>query len=236
MTEDTAKIGPASSRNIVYEILKNQIMSLQIAPGTRLSENTLSAQMNTGRVQVREALAQLVEEGYIVVYPHRGTEITRIDFSRIQQAVYSHTVLEQAVIRELCGRELREEQYLQMDATMAEKTRDQERDEVLDFLMSEQQLHYLLAFFCGRAYIWNVFRTMDCDLMRVRYLLYRTYGSYVASFSLASMERPKVESRLLLSNIKRMDAEAACLICASYFNTILGSADSLRSLYPQYFA
>ncbi len=236
MADIKTRVGPAGSRNMVYEILKNQMLSFEIKPGERLSENVLSAQMNTGRVQVREALAQLVEEGYIVVYPHRGTEVTKIDAGRIEQAVYTHTVLEQAALRELCGKKLKEEEYLQMEATMADKDGNRGLNEELDFLMAEQQLHYLLALFCGKEHIWDVFRTLDCDLLRVRYLLYRTYGSRIASFSLAGMERSKVEGRLLLGNIRRMDAEAACLICANYFNAILGSASSLRSLYPQYFA
>ena len=62
------------SRNQVYELLKKRILCMELQPRDMLSENTLSAQMKAGRPLVREALAQLVEEGYVVVYPQKGTE------------------------------------------------------------------------------------------------------------------------------------------------------------------
>lgn len=230
-----SRVTEKKSSNLIYDILKNRILSFELCPGDMLSENTLSAQFSTGRAQVRDALARLTEEGYIVVYPQKGTEVTKIDQSRLQQAVHAHIVLEQAVIRELCDRQLEEEQYVQLKETMEDKHVDKDGDEAFEFLMSEQQMHDLLALYGGRPYIRDVFRTLDCDLLRVSYLLYRTFSSSVSSLSLASRERAQVEGRLLVSNLRRGDKEAACLLCANHFNAVLGSASSIRGIYPQYF-
>lgn len=232
------EVGAPLKGNIVYEILKNQILSFELKPGEKLSENNLAAQMNTGRVQVREALARLVEEGYIVVYPQKGTEVALIDRSRVQQAVYTHIVLDQAVIRELCQINLSPDQFQLMEETISGADSEKDHDVVFDYLVTEQQLNYLFASFSGREHIWNIFRTLDCDLLRVRYLLYRTYGSGggISTISLSSYERAQVESRLMVDNIRRGEAEVACLLCENHFNAILGSTDTLRSIYPQYFA
>ena len=57
-----------------------------------LSENIISAQMNAGRSAVRDALAQLTEEGYVVVYPQKGTAVSMIDPERIKTVcVYSQS-------------------------------------------------------------------------------------------------------------------------------------------------
>ena len=81
MTE--VEVGKGDQRSDIYNQLRMQILNLDIRPGERLSENILSSQMNASRTMVRDALSRLVEEGYIVVYPQRGTEVTLLDSERI---------------------------------------------------------------------------------------------------------------------------------------------------------
>lgn len=222
--------------NEIYELLRTQILSMEIVPGQMLSENTLSTQMNVSRTQVRDALAQLTEEGYIVVYPQRGTAVAMIDTERVKQAVHAHIVLEQAVIRRLCRMKLTDRQIRQLEDTLENQKSKTNRDAVIDFLVAEQQLHYLLSLFCGREHIWEVFRTMDCDLLRVDYLRYWTFNYKIYMSSLTSWEHTQVESRMLLDNIRKGDSEAASLICSNHFSTVLWNTDALRGIYPQYFS
>jgi DNA-binding GntR family transcriptional regulator len=225
-----------SSRDDVYDQLRNQILNMDIKPGERLSENLLSTQMNVGRSSVREALSRLVEEGYIVVYPQRGTEITLIDTERIRQAVFSHTVLEQAMIEELCSQGLNKEQLSCLEEVLTRQKSESNQKNMMDFLMMEQELHYLLSSFCGREYSWEVFRTLDCDLLRLNYLQYTTFNYRFDMSSLTSWEHSQVEGRLLVDHLRRRDAQAASLICANHFNTILWNAGTLCEIYPQFFS
>lgn len=224
------------SKNDVYYQLRNQILKMDIKPGERLSENLLSSQMNVGRNAVREALSRLVEEGYIVVYPQRGTEVTLIDRERIRQAVFSHTVLEQAMIEELCSQGLTKEQLKSLEEVLTRQRSESNQQNIMDFLMMEQELHYLFSSFCGREYSWEVFRTLDCDLLRLNYLQYTTFNYRIDMSSLTSWEHSQVEGRLLVDHLRRRDAEAASLICANHFNTILWNAGTLQEIYPQFFS
>ncbi|GLB24335.1 GntR family transcriptional regulator [Lacrimispora xylanolytica] len=224
------------SKNDVYYQLRNQILNMDIKPGERLSENLLSSQMNVGRNAVREALSRLVEEGYIVVYPQRGTEVTLIDRERIRQAVFSHTVLEQAMIEELCSQGLTGEQLKSLEEVLTMQKSESNQQNIMDFLMMEQELHYLFSSFCGREYSWEVFRTLDCDLLRLNYLQYTTFNYRIDMSSLTSWEHSQVEGRLLVDHLRRRDAEAASLICANHFNTILWNAGTLQEIYPQFFS
>ncbi|WP_156951301.1 GntR family transcriptional regulator [Lacrimispora aerotolerans] len=224
------------SKNDVYYQLRNQILNMDIKPGERLSENLLSSQMNVGRNAVREALSRLVEEGYIVVYPQRGTEVTLIDRERIRQAVFSHTVLEQAMIEELCSQGLTKEQLKSLEEVLTRQKSESNQQNIMDFLIMEQELHYLFSSFCGREYSWEVFRTLDCDLLRLNYLQYTTFNYRIDMSSLTSWEHSQVEGRLLVDHLRRRDAEAASLICANHFNTILWNAGTLQEIYPQFFS
>lgn len=230
------ELGKNDSKNDVYYQLRNQILNMDIKPGERLSENLLSSQMNVGRNAVREALSRLVEEGYIVVYPQRGTEVTLIDRERIRQAVFSHTVLEQAMIEELCSQGLTGEQLKSLEEVLTRQKSESNQQNIMDFLMMEQELHYLFSSFCGREYSWEVFRTLDCDLLRLNYLQYTTFNYRIDMSSLTSWEHSQVEGRLLVDHLRRRDSEAASLICANHFNTILWNAGTLQEIYPQFFS
>jgi len=236
MPEVKDKILKVDSRNEIYNFLRNQILSLAIEPGEMLSENSLSSQMSVSRALVRDALARLIEEGCIVVYPQRGTVVTMINPERIKQSVHTHIVLEQAVIEEICRQGLTTGQRDALEQTLAKQKEITGDNEVLELLAADEHLRYQLSTFCGKEHIWDYFRTMDCDLMRVNYLQYSTFNFKVYMSSLTRWEHTQVEGRLLVDNIMRRDAEAASLICSNHFNTILWNMDTLQGIYPQFFS
>lgn len=235
MSEVMNKVEKIDSRNDIYSFLRNQILSLAIEPGEMLSENSLSSQLSVSRVPVRDALARLTEEGYIVVYPQRGTVVTMINPERIKQSVHTHIVLEQAVIDEVCMQGLTPEQRVILEESMEVQKAVKGDGDVLELLSTERQLRYLLSAFCGKEHIWDYFRTLDCDMLRVKYLQYSTFNYKVYMSSLTRWEHTQVEMRLLLDNIMRGDGAAASMICANHFNAILWNTETLQGIYPQFF-
>ena len=208
------------SQNEVYNALKYQILTLKAEPGDMLSENIISAQMNAGRSAVRDALAQLTEEGYVVVYPQKGTAVSMIDPERIKQSVYTHRVLEQSMIEE----DVLDEQSIK-------------KEEIADLLILEQQLSYALSVLCDKKHIWEMFRIMDCDMLRANYLYYSTYGFQAERYyGPSGWEHMQIEGRMLLDHLKRKDTEAAALICSSHFDRILLNTNSIQGFYPQFFS
>ena len=164
MPEVIDKVAKIDSRNDIYSFLRNQILSLAIEPGEMLSENSLSSQMSVSRALVRDALARLTEEGYIVVYPQRGTVVTMIDPERIKQSVHTHIVLEQAVIEEVCRQGLTPEQKALLEESLEKQKEVKGDSDVLELLAADLHMRYLLSTFCGKEHIWDYFRTLDCDI------------------------------------------------------------------------
>jgi DNA-binding GntR family transcriptional regulator len=52
-----------------YNRLEEMIVTLKLAPGAILSEQTLSAELGIGRTPIREALQRLAREGLVLVLP-----------------------------------------------------------------------------------------------------------------------------------------------------------------------
>jgi DNA-binding GntR family transcriptional regulator len=56
-----------------YMIVRDLLVTLQIAPGEVINEEALGRALGMGRTPIREALKRLVLEKLVVVYPRRGT-------------------------------------------------------------------------------------------------------------------------------------------------------------------
>ena len=75
--------GPAlaeaeSLTNRAYNLLEEMISTLQLPPGTPVSEAELSSQLGIGRTPVREAMQRLARERLLLVLPRRGCIVTPI--------------------------------------------------------------------------------------------------------------------------------------------------------------
>src|SRR5579872_731232 len=95
-----------ASDSSIYATLRRDIAALRLKPGVRLSENELAARFGTSRAPVREALIRLVEDGLIEVRPQRGSFVSAISLSAMEQGRLVREALEVAIIRRACRSEL----------------------------------------------------------------------------------------------------------------------------------
>lgn len=61
--------------DIVYEHLKNMILSLELKPGERIPEAKIAKYFGISRTPIREAIKRLANDGIIVSYPNRYAEV-----------------------------------------------------------------------------------------------------------------------------------------------------------------
>jgi DNA-binding GntR family transcriptional regulator len=62
-----------------YSQLAEMIISLELRPGSLVSEPMLSQRLGIGRTPIREAFQRLIREGLVVAFPHRGLMIAEIN-------------------------------------------------------------------------------------------------------------------------------------------------------------
>ena len=62
-----------------YAALEEMIVTLQLAPGTAISESDLSGHLGIGRTPIREALQRLAREKLVSIFPRRGIFVSPID-------------------------------------------------------------------------------------------------------------------------------------------------------------
>lgn len=78
--------------------LRDAIRSGRLAPGDRLVERKLAAEMGISHIPVREALARLADEGLVEHLPRRGARVAALDEAALDELSSLRIVLEQFVV------------------------------------------------------------------------------------------------------------------------------------------
>ncbi len=85
---------PRSMGDATYDSLKEAIVKGDIAPGQRLIENQLSAQMNVSRIPIREAIKKLEQDGLIERRDKRGFIVKDMSREEIEETLGLRALLE----------------------------------------------------------------------------------------------------------------------------------------------
>jgi DNA-binding GntR family transcriptional regulator len=88
----TASVRSQSER--AYLLIRDQIVTLKMAPGSVIEESRLREELHLGRTPIREALQRLAHENLVSFLPHRGTFVTEINITDLGYLAEVRTELE----------------------------------------------------------------------------------------------------------------------------------------------
>jgi DNA-binding GntR family transcriptional regulator len=97
------RITTMSQMHNVYDHLRDNILSLELSPGERLSERVLESRFEASRTPIRAALSRLEAEG-LVRRDDRSWSVTPISFREIEQVSEFRRCLEREAIVLACER------------------------------------------------------------------------------------------------------------------------------------
>jgi len=90
--------------DMAYEQIEEAIVTLQLQPGTSVSELQLSEMTGIGRTPIREAIQRLAREHLIVVLPQRGLLIPPIDVAKQLRLLETRREVERLICRSAARR------------------------------------------------------------------------------------------------------------------------------------
>ena len=153
----------SSSSDIVYEKLHSAIASMELRPGTPVSELTLTQEFGVSRTPVRAALQRLAKEKLVEIVPKSGTFVGRIPVSALIEAIVARRALEAMIVRNAADRatpdhivDLRD--HLGQHRTLADK------GALAEFHAEDEAFHAALAAVAGYPGIWDIIRTLKIQL------------------------------------------------------------------------
>jgi len=87
MAEDEGKRTKGSGVRLAYETLRDEILSLTLAPGEVLDETSLADRFGMSRSPIREALIRLAGDDLVVTLSNRSTVVAPIDIQSFPKYV-----------------------------------------------------------------------------------------------------------------------------------------------------
>lgn len=166
--DQTERVGPQ-----LLHLLRRQIISGALRPGTRLSESDVAAKCSVSRQPVREAFIKLAEEGLLEVRPQRGSFVPKISLKAVNDARFIREAIEADIVKQLAkapDKVLIKELHQQIDAQEKVLT------EPFKFIELDDLFHSTLAEGAERAYAWQVISGLKAQLDRVRHISIRRFS------------------------------------------------------------
>lgn len=71
------KVQRASLADRAYEVLEHRLVTLQLVPGTVVTEKELIQEVGVGRTPLREAVLRLAQEQLVAVLPRKASTSRR---------------------------------------------------------------------------------------------------------------------------------------------------------------
>ncbi|BBK41796.1 GntR family transcriptional regulator [Allostella vacuolata] len=93
-----------SLTDLAYRRLEELLVTLQIAPGSGVSEAELSRRLGIGRTPIREALQRLARERLVLILPRRGIVVSEINALTQLRLIETRRELERLLSRRAAKR------------------------------------------------------------------------------------------------------------------------------------
>lgn len=214
-----------TARDYARRVLKNNIVSMDLAPGSMVSENELAAQLGLSRTPVREALMDLAKCRVVDVLPQRGSRIALIDYALVDEARFAREVLEVAILDQVCMRATPADiAQLRQNVRLQQMTQEPGMDASGDLLELDDAFHEMLFRIARKENIYNMLGSMTIHFDRVRNLaIYVVKDSKVIS-----------DHHEICEAIAKRDAWKAKELMTDHLTRVKVDAGAIRKAYPQY--
>ncbi len=214
-----------TGRDYALRTIKENIIHLDLEPGSQISENELAAEMGLSRTPVREALIELSKVKIIEIQPQKRSVVAPIDYDLVEESRFMRNLLECAVVELDCEM-----------ATKADLERLRENVKLqkfylengnMDTLMSlDNQFHGILFEAARKSQIFALTQSISIHFDRVR------------TMALSSVKDIKIvqDHENILKAIETKDPALAHELMEKHLNRYKIDAASVRENYPQYFS
>ncbi len=158
----------------VYRALKEQILSGELPPSTRLVELSLALQFGVSRTPIREALKRLAAEHIVAIDPPRGMVVKGIDQQEAEEVYTIREVLDGLAAR-LAAQRISDEDLSRLRALTDVMTQalDQERRDAL--VEANIRFHQIILDASANERLKRLGRTLTESVRRFSSTAFRSY-------------------------------------------------------------
>jgi DNA-binding GntR family transcriptional regulator len=158
-----------SLTKLLTEKLREAIISGKLAPGERLSEETLADSLHVGKVALREALRRLETDGYVTFLPNNEVAVSKLTREDVQDYYRIASVLEGLAARLAVETAQPEEIARLKELHLALKEASQKRD-LARYFDANSNFHRFIAEIARNERLYRLIDQLRQEIQKTRIL------------------------------------------------------------------
>lgn len=223
--EITARKSKETARDYAFRTLRKNIVNLKLQPGSMVSEKELADEMGISRTPTREALIELSKSQIVDILPQKGSYISKIDYSLVDEARFMRLVLENAVVETVCDVATEEDhRILLQNISMQEIYLNS--SSFRQFFQLDNEFHEQLFIIARKTQIYHLMDSMMIHFDRVRMLRLLTDKE---------VQELLDDHRAILDAIMRISKIEAVALMTSHLSRYKVDEELIRRDHPDYF-
>lgn len=186
-------------RDVVFNTLRNAILTGELEPGERLMEIKLADKLGVSRTPIREAIRKLELEGLVVNTPRKGAEVANISSEDLRDVLEVRRSLEILATNLACDK-ITEAELSELYANIENFKISIETEAATEIALTDVGFHDIIYRATGNARLIQI-------LGNLREQMYRYRLEYIKDHD--SWNRLLTEHTAIYNAIKNRDKDAA---------------------------
>ena len=209
----------------VYFSLYENIITMDMKPGEILNINDIADQLQISRSPVRDALMRLSKEGLVDIIPQKGTNVSKIDLSRVEEERFLRGSLEEKVLIDFA--ELwKPEDIIQLENNIRAQREAMDRSDFVALLNRDDEFHQVFFERTQKQMCWEIIHSMSGHYRRIRLMSF--WSNHIASNVIA-------EHEALLQALKSKNITEVLRVYKIHSSQLLSQEEEFITQYPEYF-
>lgn len=227
---NTARPGRARCQDktlseVQYDRLHAAIISMEILPGTLISEKIMALEQGISRTPIREAILRLAKENLVDVVAKSGTFVARIPISALPESLIARRALEAMTTRS-ATRYAKRSQILELQALIERQREMAEVGDTGGFHRVDEEFHEMIAQIGKLPGLWTLVQQVKLQVDRFRRLTLPETGR---------MAMVVEEHAAVLAAIEQGDEDAACQQMEAHLTGLQLHIGHAVTAHPDYF-
>ncbi|MDR3495969.1 MAG: GntR family transcriptional regulator [Ancalomicrobiaceae bacterium] len=208
----------------VTTVLRDAIVTSGLPPGALINKHVICERLGVSRFPVSEALNRLQTEGLVEILPQRGTRVTKIRISDVEESMFIRRALEAETVRQLAP-QASEATLTDLERNMRYQQSAIDADDRQGFHMLDLEFHRILMEALAYGRVRATIDSARANLERARRILLGMPG-YVATYS---------DHLNVYEAMVARDGEGAAVAMTAHLNRVMSELVAFSKSRPEVF-
>lgn len=196
-------------RDIVFQNLRNAIITGELQPGERLMETQLGEKLGVSRTPIREAIRKLELEGLVVMVPRKGAQVAQFTEKDIQDVLEVRAALD-ALAAKIACKKMDDRTFLKLQLAIAEYSYAAKNKELQTMIEKDVVFHDIIIEATQNDKLIQIFNNLKEQVNRYRI-------TYLKNTE--DSETVEAEHTAILEALKSKDEEMASNLASKHIHT-----------------